>query len=43
VESTDITDSPVNISPNTLVLPGTENIPPIKSRSLYPTKSDILK
>ena len=42
VESTLITDAFVDTSDKTFVLPGTVNIPSIKSRSLNPTNNDIL-
>ena len=42
VESTEITDELDRDGFNAFVLPGTVNTPSIKSRSLNPTKRDIL-
>ena len=42
VESTEITEDPDKDGFNTFVLPGMVNTPSIKSRSLNPTKRDIL-
>ena len=42
VESTETIEDPIETCSSTFVLPGTVNVPSIKSLSLYPTNNDNL-
>ena len=42
VESTEITDDPIETFSNDLVWPGIVNVPSIRSLSLYPTNKESL-
>ena len=42
VESTESIEDPIETCSSTFVLPGTVNVPSIKSLSLYPTNNDNL-